>query len=1399
LTRRLDISSDFETYIVPAIKPLGNLLHCKCIDADMKEKLEGITQVYFNICNAILRTHDDHPSNISFFQKSFELIAPTELISNLLNILTIASTTKISIISPNTWNNIIFSLRNICNYCPEVSLQCISGGLLHVIQKLLNEKQILTGMEKSQESAILLIDAILPQKYLMEASKKDRELNKIRIEIELKKEQIVLSQTDAIQILCENVLVKLIEIFEETMNLNMKLSCIHSIEKLCKLCNLDAIAKTINPIIAARLVIQNLNMNDNVFVAMGLSFLELVLQKLAEINGDYLIQARREGIFEKLMQFNDLPELLKRFDEDRNRQNLREDNGYIKYLVSQGLTLYKKYKKKHKNDTYEEENKNFAFEKLNSEMSRCHYLLGRKLWGEIMLFQYINYYVFLKSEQICENFINNSDYLEKFPILKESETLLLKCENIAKSIDILLLKGCSNEQKEWENIFTELAKILSKNQGLTKYETKRSKIIRKLYESLCMLPHDFLRNANENPMEDIKEQNFNFDNYAEIKEISMRHNEFMKSFRKNPEGIRQLINQAVELCNEIDLFSGEQKNERKIDKPNEEIVKCLRDGMMKINLIYQPSKNLVQNIEKCENEELLNLHKKYSSKSSFKITTDRNSTFKKLEKWLLSNIKPGQSFIPIRERYSEFSEFDRFLLRGSHLEEEFKNEESENLMKLNPESDENSALDIIDILENPISSEPAKIPINLPPNPFLQKPIDLPREIKPPQKLQLPKNLDFSKKSDSPKKPDSPTIPNFTRIADLIKIQETSQKSQKSDSPKDSEKISKPDIFMRKDSENSKENKPNPNKNYKLKINFNCCDQEITNKHISIFEWVLRKNPSEINFTFTIFEKSNQDYLITNLSNFPADCQETIILLSNLKSRPIFTDQSINSVECLNFLKFAYHKISRENLQTEISREKIPTLLCTLKEQDFIVQKIEQRIKKEIMEKTIYGGRSPSEHRKILKAICYSYPFILTQKTRMTYFKSLNPRKRLAGNRISLDEIMDIERNRRTRIKVKIDRKFIIEDGFKAMENHGFTSATLEFDFAEEKGSGIGPTLEFYELTAAELNNISYLWRKNKQNETLFPAPIDPHNRNPLHDHEKLFKYLGWLIGRAIIDDRLLDLPLSETFWDLVMGNKLGTSDIQKIDQNVGNFLIELEDYIKRKNIINSDNSLSNSEKLQKISELIISENCKISDLFLNFVMPGYENIELKPSGANIFLNEENVQEYINLICENYFKKTVELQINAFKQGFSMVFNIDLLKCFQSKELEELVCGQKAKLWEKSELIQNIDAAQGYSKDSLQYGYVIQYLSSLDQETQKSFLKYVTGSSRLPFGGFARLDPLLTIAKRITPEGDCPDLYFPSVMTCQKNLKVPEYSSYEILANKFNYALKEGQNEFTMS
>ena len=83
--------------------------------------------------------------------------------------------------------------------------------------------------------------------------------------------------------------------------------------------------------------------------------------------------------------------------------------------------------------------------------------------------------------------------------------------------------------------------------------------------------------------------------------------------------------------------------------------------------------------------------------------------------------------------------------------------------------------------------------------------------------------------------------------------------------------------------------------------------------------------------------------------------------------------------------------------------------------------------------------------------------------------------------------------------------------------------------------------------------------------------------------------------------------------------------------------------------------------------------------------------------------------------------------------------------------------------------------------------------------TLATFLKFVTGSPRLPVGGLARLSPRLTIVKKAPEQGISPDAYLPSVMTCANYVKLPDYSSKAIMKERITTAIYEGQGAFYLS
>lgn len=78
------------------------------------------------------------------------------------------------------------------------------------------------------------------------------------------------------------------------------------------------------------------------------------------------------------------------------------------------------------------------------------------------------------------------------------------------------------------------------------------------------------------------------------------------------------------------------------------------------------------------------------------------------------------------------------------------------------------------------------------------------------------------------------------------------------------------------------------------------------------------------------------------------------------------------------------------------------------------------------------------------------------------------------------------------------------------------------------------------------------------------------------------------------------------------------------------------------------------------------------------------------------------------------------------------------------------------------------------------------------------FIQWMTGSKRLPRGGFGSLKNPVSINRvaEHTLRGVTPDEKCPSVNTCHHYLKFPEYSSYEILKHKFEQAIELGGGTF---
>lgn len=298
------------------------------------------------------------------------------------------------------------------------------------------------------------------------------------------------------------------------------------------------------------------------------------------------------------------------------------------------------------------------------------------------------------------------------------------------------------------------------------------------------------------------------------------------------------------------------------------------------------------------------------------------------------------------------------------------------------------------------------------------------------------------------------------------------------------------------------------------------------------------------------------------------------------------------------------------------------------------------------------------------------------------------------------------------------------------------------------------------------------------------------------------FRFVGRLMGQALLEDRLLDIPFSGPLLQLLLGQPLQISSLLSVNPFVGKSMVTLDRVATR--LERSSNSPTNSSTTSKTSrkrsrashddsvELKLL-GCPVVDLVLDFTVPGHPNMELKPNGANCSVTSENLREYVNLVCSTYlYHPRVQGAISAIRQGLGEVVNLSVLSCFSPIELQELLCGGDSETtWDFSveTLKAHVVGRQGYSSDSRAMQWLFSILSEFTGAQQRGFVRFVTGSPRLPVGGLKSLKPPLSIIRVqcVFSSESSASCTLPSAMTCSSYLKLPDYPSKEIMKQKLLY------------
>ncbi|OPJ79117.1 E3 ubiquitin-protein ligase TRIP12 isoform C [Patagioenas fasciata monilis] len=541
-----------------------------------------------------------------------------------------------------------------------------------------------------------------------------------------------------------------------------------------------------------------------------------------------------------------------------------------------------------------------------------------------------------------------------------------------------------------------------------------------------------------------------------------------------------------------------------------------------------------------------------------------------------------------------------------------------------------------------------------------------------------------------------------------------------------------------------------------------------------------------------------------------------VYLISTPPENITFEDPSLDVILLLRVL----HAISRYwyyLYDNAICKEIIPT-------SEFINSKLTAKANRQLQDPlVIMTGNIPTWLTELGKTCPFFFPFDTRQ---MLFYVTAFDRDRAMQRLLDTNPEINQSDSQDSRVAPRLDRKKrtvnrdeLLKQAESVMQDLGSSRAMLEIQYENEVGTGLGPTLEFYALVSQELQRADLgLWRgeevtlanpKGNQEGTkyihnlqgLFALPFG-RTAKPAHiaKVKMKFRFLGKLMAKAIMDFRLVDLPLGLPFykWMLRQETSLTSHDLFSIDPVVAKSIYHLEDIVRQKKRLEQDKTQT-KESLQYALEALTMNGCSVEDLGLDFTLPGFPNIELKKGGKDTPVTIHNLEEYLRLVIFWALNEGVARQFDSFRDGFESVFPLSHLQYFYPEELEQLLCGSKTDTWDAKTLMECCRPDHGYTHDSRAVKYLFEILSSFDSEQQRLFLQFVTGSPRLPVGGFRSLNPPLTIVRKTFESTENPDDFLPSVMTCVNYLKLPDYSTIEIMREKLLIAAREGQQSFHLS
>ena len=289
--------------------------------------------------------------------------------------------------------------------------------------------------------------------------------------------------------------------------------------------------------------------------------------------------------------------------------------------------------------------------------------------------------------------------------------------------------------------------------------------------------------------------------------------------------------------------------------------------------------------------------------------------------------------------------------------------------------------------------------------------------------------------------------------------------------------------------------------------------------------------------------------------------------------------------------------------------------------------------------------------------LVYHCPFLFSFSTRLAFFEltSFGPTRSV----IRLQEILQeegeeckVKVGRVHKQKIQLERESAFESAKRVMSLYGSQRSYLEFEFFDEVGTGLGPTLEFYTVVSKGIREdaAGAFLSADGANYGLFPKPVDfaqPAMREGRAAVLAYFKFVGAFVSRAIYDKRLVDVPLCPALLTVLSGGMLHPSDLRFVVPDVWKTVLELRALASQRDAIVAKypEGAASAECRSAVEGKVLFKGATFADLSLDFTLPGHPDIALKENGEDTTVTVWNMEEYAQLVCEWFLDKGISQQV----------------------------------------------------------------------------------------------------------------------------------------------------------